>query len=143
MYQFQSPARSGIRWGIFGGLRSPSIHLGGSQPTRSTILCQRATDNTKSHPDPGIEVSRSQSPSKQPLEFCRLLFHHDTYYAYMSFLRAYPTYIDILRKCEHKRLKRSAEVYMDYTGDSLSGKPHPLQFYVLVLDFLGGHPFNL
>lgn len=73
-----------------------------------------------SKPQPRGEVS----PSKQLLEFCQLLFHHDSHFAYLSFLRAYPEYkltrpLDTLRKCEYKRLKRSDEVYMDYMGASL------------------------
>jgi hypothetical protein len=51
-------------------------------------------------------------------------FHFDSHYAYLSFPRSYAEYkltqlVDSLRRREHKRLKRSDEVYVDYTGASL------------------------
>lgn len=108
---------------------SPSSSSDDFQSTKSTIPYQGAPGDTKPRADSGIDVSKPRlrgevSPSKQLLEFCRLLFHHDEHYAYLSFLRAYPAYkltrsLDTLRKSEYKRLKRSDEVYMDYMGASL------------------------
>ena len=100
-----------------------------SRSSRSAALYQMIPDNAESLVNPSTEVSKPQSrgevsPPQQLLDFCQLLFHHDSHFAYLSFLRTYPEYkltrpLDILRKCEYKRLKRSDEVYMDYMGASL------------------------
>ena len=113
----------------FSTLRTPSSSSDSFQSTSSTVLFQKILDDTESHADPGADVSQSQlreqvSPSKQLLNFYRSLFHNDSDYAYLSFLRVYPEYkltrpVDTLRKCEYKRLKRSDEVYLDYTGAAL------------------------
>lgn len=110
-------------------LRTPSSSSDSFQTTSSTVLFQRVLDDTESHADPSADASQSHlqeqvSPSKQLLDFCRSLFRQDSYYAYLSFLRAYPEYkltrpVDTLRKSEYKRLKRADEVYLDYTGAAL------------------------
>lgn len=113
----------------FPGLCSPSGSPNRPLSTRSTILDHGVTEKTRSHADTIVGASKPRSQGEAPrskklLGFCRSLFHHDSYYAYLSFLRAYPEYkltrsIDTLREREYKRLKRSGEVYVDYMGAAL------------------------
>ena len=112
----------------FSSLHAPSSSSGSSQLTGSTDLYQTICDDTESHADSSTEVSKPQFRGEVPLlkqlwNFFWSLFDHESH-AYLSFLRVYPEYyltwpIDTLRKYEYKRLKRSGEVYVDYTGASL------------------------
>ena len=113
----------------FSTLHTSSGSSDSFQTTSSTVLFQRILDDSGSHADLSADALQSHlqeqvSPSKQLFDFCRSLFHQDSYYAYLSFLRAYPEYkltrpVDTLRKSEYKRLKRADEVYLDYTGAAL------------------------
>lgn len=121
-----SHKRLGLNPRRVGSVDALSTSSDGSQSTGSSTSYQTASDNTKIESDP-VEVSKPQlrrSPSKNLLNFCRSLFHHDSNHAYALFLRAYPEYkltrpIDTLREREYKRLRRSDEVYVDYMGASL------------------------
>lgn len=106
---------------------SPSTSSHDSQSTRPTTPCQTSPENGKSDPDTINRAPKPQlrrSASKQLLNFCKSLFHHDANHAYALFLRAYPEYkltqpLDNLRQREYKRLRQTDEVYVDYMGASL------------------------